>query len=289
VRNSLPLLVFVKERFPLPILTFTSLSSILASAIVTAESYSAGQVVVAFVIITFFLFHIRAIDERRDFVNDSTLHPERPVQLGTVSVKTLLTISVAGILFSLVLAFFSSKPSFVIALLFVAYTSLAAFDFFVPSLFINKPVLYHIINSPQMILAQWLIFSIFSDSFLINGDMLLFMLLIYNNIFILELVRKVKDPANDSADSYTAQLGLKKSVAFLILLVLSGFVIYCFLIKSMGVCQIADYLWGSLLCTWVIGVILIFYYKPTQFFQQMMELSTVIFYVILNILIFLAG
>lgn len=135
MKNTPAFLVFIKERFPLHILTFTSLSSVLASAIVSGESYSVWQVVIAFVIITFFLFHIRAIDERRDFANDSSLHPERPVQQGLVSIKTLLTISLSGIFISLGLAVYSSTPSLLIVLLFVCYTTLAAFDFFVPSFF----------------------------------------------------------------------------------------------------------------------------------------------------------
>lgn len=289
MRNTLNLLLFIKERFPLHILTFTTLSGVLASAVVSCESYSVWQVGIAFIIITFFLFHIRAIDERRDFVNDSNLHPERPVQQGLISVKTLLTISVSGILISLGLAFYSGIPSLLIALFFVGFTTLAAFDFFVPSFLKNKPVLYHIINSPQMILAQWLIFSIFTDSFTLNGNMVLFMLLIYNNIFILEVVRKVKDPANDSADTYTSHLGLEKSVAFLIFLVLTGFVIFYFLLKSIGGLQTTGIILGALISTLVIGLIVIFYLKPGKRYQKMMELSTVIFYVALNFLVYFAG
>jgi len=289
VRNTKNLLFFIKERFPLHILTFTTLSSVLASAVVSGESYSVWQVIIAFAIVTFFLFHIRAIDERRDFVNDSRLHPQRPVQQGLVSVKTLLIISVSGILISLGLAFFSSIPALLIALLFVGYTTLAAFDFFVPSLFENKPVMYHIINSPQMILVQWLIFAIFSKNFTLNSSMVLFMLLIYNNIFILEVVRKVKDPSNDTADSYTSHLGLKKSVSLLIILVLTGCIIYCFVLRSIGGLQTINYIMGASISALVVGLIVTFYLKPEKRYQKIMELSSVLFYVALNFLIYFAG
>lgn len=288
MKNKSGILYFIKERFPLHILTFTTLSSILASTSVAVESFTYWQVIIAFVITTLFLFHIRAIDEKRDFVNDSELHPDRPVQQGLVTVKKLLIISIIGIVLSLGLAYYASVPTLIIALCFVVFTTFAAFDFFVPNVFKNKPVIYHIVNSPQMILLQWLIFSVFTSSFSMTKEMWLFMLLIYNNIFILELVRKIKAPENDTEDSYTANLGLKKSILFLVFLVLTGFVLYYLIINRMGIQQILTYLYGVLLSIFVIGMSFYFYFNPKKKIQKIMELSSVLFYVIMNVLIFLA-
>jgi hypothetical protein len=279
---------FLKERFPLHILTFTTLSSVLGAGAVSTDIISGWHVISAFVITTLFLFHVRAIDERRDFVNDSKLHPDRPVQQGLISIKQLLLLSISGILLSLLLALNASMATLIIALLFVGFTSLAAFDFFIPMYFKNKPVLYHIVNSPQMILTQWLIFSVYTESFAINTGMLLFMLLIYNNIFILEVVRKVKAPIHDTEDSYTAHLGIKKSVIFLILMVVAAYVIYYFILNYVLASTNIFYITGALLCCFVIGFILLFYAKPEKNTQKIMELSTVLLYVGLNILVYLA-
>ena len=289
MKNKLAFLQFIKERFPIHILTFTTLSTVFASASITTNVFNYWQVIVAFVITTLFLFHIRAIDERRDFINDSEFHPERPIQQGIISIKKLLTFSVLGIILSLVLALFSSTSTFVISLIFLVFTTFAAFDFFIPTFFKNRPVLYHIINSPQMILLQWLIFSIFSSSFDMTFEMFLFMFLIYINIFILELVRKINSPDNDTSDTYSANLGLKKSIAFLIFLVFLSFIFYTIIIRATGTFPVFNFLFfGALLCLFVIAVFLYFYFKPRNSFKKKMELSAVILYVFMNLLIYLA-
>ncbi len=287
MKSKTGILHFINVRFPLQVLVFTTLSTVLASADLATESFTIGQVLVAFIITILFLFHIRAIDERRDFTNDSKLHPDRPVQQGVISIKTLLTLSITGIVISLILAFFTSIPTFIIACFFIVFTSFAAFDFFIPSVFKNKPVLYHIVNSPQMVLLQWLIFSIFTKSFSLSTEMYLFMLLIYNNIFILELVRKINAPEKDSGDSFTAHLGLKKSLIFLISLVLSGFIIYVFILSGVDAHQ-SFYFYGVVVSLIAIGVFGYFNFYPRKSFQKIMELSAVLLYVFINMFIYIA-
>jgi 4-hydroxybenzoate polyprenyltransferase len=288
MKNKSVILQFIKERFPVHILTFTTLSTVLASASIATGSFTFWQVAAAFVIVTLFLFHIRAIDERRDFANDMELHPDRPVQQGVVSVKTLLLISITGIILSLGLAFAVSFPTFVIAVCFVLFTTLAAFDFFMPELFKERPVIYHIINSPQMILSQWLIFSVFTQKYAVSVGMILFLLLIYNNIFILEVVRKINAPEQDTSESYTAHLGYKKSIAFLIFLVLTGFALYIFIIRGIDTQQWYNYLYGALLSAGVVSVFCYFYFEPQKYVKKLMKLSSVLFYVFMNLLIFIS-
>lgn len=283
-----PILRFIKDRFPLHILTFTTLSTVLATAQISSASYSFIQLGIAFLITTFALFHVRAIDERRDFVLDTKLHPKRPVQLGVISVRKLLTLSVFGMIFSLVLALYFDTTTFLITLFFIVFTTFAALDFFIAPLFTNRPLLYHIVNSPQMILLQWMMLSVFTQSFEIQNIQLLFMALVYNNIFILEVVRKVKNPENDSSDTYSSILGLKRSILILSLLVVSGFIFYVLTLNEFGKSQSFYTVAGALLCVGVLITFWVFYYKPKKRFQKIMELASLLMYIFLNLFIFFA-
>jgi hypothetical protein len=113
--------------------------------------------------------------------------------------------------------------------------------------------------------------------------------LIYNNIFILEIVRKVKNPEAESSDSYTAHLGLKKSALLLISLVVSGLIIFVFIIKNIANIQSIATVGGIALGSMVIALVLNFYIKNNRRNQKLMELSTVLFYVLLNFIIYFAG
>lgn len=285
--NSLKsIYIFQKERFPLNILTFTTLSSALASAAVVSKDLHWCQIATAFVITMFFLFHIRVIDESRDYAMDTGLHPDRPVQRGVISLRRLFAISISGLVISLALAYFSNMPSLIIASLFIVFTSFAWRDFFVPSFFKSRPVLYHLVNSPQMLLAQWLIFALYTASFEINLVMALLILLIYNNIFILELVRKVKAPDKDTADTYSSHLGIQKSTYFIIALVYSGYAIYAAIIYTIAPSRVLFYFLGFIPTLIILTVVWRFLRKPSTGIQKIMELSAVLLYVILNVLIY---
>ena len=283
------LYLFQKERFPLQILLFTTLSSVLASVAVIDNSVNPFQIVSAFVITMLFLFHIRVIDESRDFKNDATLHPDRPVQRGDIALKQLFIVSIVGLTLSLALAWYFGFPSLLLALLFIAFTTLAWRDFFIPSLFTNRLVIYHLINSPQMILIQWFIFAIYTGSFRITFPMLMYMALIYINIFILEMVRKIKAPEKDTPDTYSANLGIKKTVFFLSVLTIISYVLYFVIIKY-NQSQIPLYLiLGALITLVLIVPIILFLQHPKIKLQKLCELGAVILYLFMNIFIFLTN
>jgi 4-hydroxybenzoate polyprenyltransferase len=282
------LYIFQKERFPLRILIFTTLSSVLASAAIVDNEINVLQIIIAFFVVMLLLFHIRAIDESRDFKLDSNLHPTRPVQRGIVSVKQILTISITGICISLFLAYISNLPSFIITVGFVLFTFFAWKDFFVPVVFQNKPVLYHIINSPQMLLIQWLIYTVLSGSFRLNLPKVLFMLLVYNNIFLLEITRKVKVPDLDTKDTYSAHLGLLKTCIMQFILVLAGFVIFGFILQEMDINNILFYCLGGFVSIITLFTFWKFKNKPKVKIQKASELFAVLFYILINILIYTA-
>lgn len=282
------LYIFQKQRFPLRILLFTTLSSILSSAAVSPSKPSYLLMLLAFVSTLLFLYHIRVIDESRDMEMDSNLHPERPVQSGIISLRELFFTTLLGIATCIAIAVYAGFSATVITLAIIAFTTLAWKDFFAKSFFANRPVLYHVVNSPQMILIQWNIYAIYTQSFEITWLMLLQMLLIYNSIFIVEVVRKIKAPAIDSADTYSASMGTKKAIVFSIAMIFSGYAIFSILLNGLGTMSGINLLLGALVSLMAIVILLIHNKIQSVFTEKIMVVAVVLYYVLMNLIIYIS-
>ncbi|MDX9848039.1 MAG: UbiA family prenyltransferase [Tenuifilaceae bacterium] len=280
--------IFQKERFPLRILLFTTASSILSSAAVSPSKPSILLMILAFVSTLLFLYHIRVIDESRDLEMDSSLHPERPVQRGIVSLKELFFTTIVGLAICILISIYAGFPAMVITLAVLVFTTFAWRDFFAKKFFSTRPVLYHIINSPQMILVQWNIYAIYTESFQITWLMLLQLLLVYNSIFIIEVVRKIKAPVIDTPDSYSASMGTNKSIYFSIAMVFSGFAIFSLLLSGLGAFEGVNIFLGVMVSLSFIGIMLLHSRIKSVFTEQLMVVAAVIYYVAMNLIIYLS-
>lgn len=283
----LKLHIFQKERFPLRILLFTTASSILSSAAVSPSKPSVLLMVMAFISTLLFVYHVRVIDESRDMEMDSSLHPERPVQRGVITLRELFLTTIAGLAICLGIAIYTGIPSTVITLTILVFTTFAWRDFFAKKFFADKPVLYHIINSPQMILVQWNIYAIYTNSFTITWLMLLQLLLVYNSIFIIEVVRKIKIPHADTPDTYSASMGINKSIYFSIAMVFSGYAIFAILLNGLGTMTSMNLFWGALVSGLFIVVLISNLRYKSVFTEKLMTFSAVLYYVMMNVIIYL--
>lgn len=278
--------IFQRERFPLRILLFTTLSSILSSAAVCPTRPDYLQMVLAFVVTMLFLYHIRVIDESRDLENDTDLHPERPVQRGVITLKQLFVTDFIGLAFCLALAIYAGVPSLAITLVILAFTTLAWKDFFAKPFFARRPVLYHIVNSPQMVFILWNIYAIYTKSYEINYLMLIQMLLIYNGIFIIEVIRKIKPVVTDTADTYSSSMGVNKAIWFSITMIVSGYLIFALLLNGLEVMTATNLLLGALTSMMATGVMLLHKKQRSVFSEKLMVVGVVIYYVGLNLIIY---
>ena len=139
-----------------------------------------------------------------------------------------------------------------------------------------------------MLLIQWLIYTILTGSFQLNFLMILFILLIYNNIFLLEITRKVKVPKLDTTDTYSAHLGLQKTFIFQFILVLVGFAVFVIILKEMDVNKRLLYYFGGFESILALLIFWKFKNKPKEITQKISELMAVLFYISINILIYIA-
>jgi 4-hydroxybenzoate polyprenyltransferase len=243
----------------------------------------------AFLSTLFFLFHIRVIDESRDMELDSSLHPERPVQRGIISLKELFVTTLLGVAVCISIAVYAGLPATVITFLILIFTTFAWRDFFAKSFFANKPVLYHLVNSPQMILIQWNIYAIYTNSFQVTWLMLLQLLLVYNSIFILEIVRKVKTPTTDSADTYSANMGSGKSIAFASLMVVTGYGIFILLLNGLNTLNFQYLLAGALVSIFAVALMLVHGKIQSVLTEKIMVVGAVFYYVSMNLIVYLSS
>lgn len=280
---------YQKERFPLAILLFTTLSSVLATVAVVGDFVvTIVDILLVFSAAMFFLFHVRVIDESRDAEYDKKYYPDRPVQKGAITLKELFIVDLIGIIFIILIAFVYGKYTLLITLALFIFTTLAWRDFFMPKFFLNKPMLYHIINSPQMILLQIFMFTAFTGSFKITKIMCLLVAIVYMNIFILEVIRKIKRPGltKEPGDVYSKALGFKGSLYFTLFLtiVAGGFFFWLMyeLITKSNSYLIAGFVIIGLFLVNTIGHLI----KKSKTTEKLMLLGGVILYVGVNIVIF---
>lgn len=226
------LYLYQKVRFPLQILLFTTLTSVLSSAAVMHYDTSWIQAILVFIAGMLFLFHIRVLDESRDFTEDAVKTPDSPVHNGTVTLKLLFLIDAIGIILIAVISVYLGYYTLILMISIFAFTTLAWRDFFLKKLVRKSKVFYHILNSPQMILLQLYIFAGLTGSFYLTGKMWILLFFVYNNIFILEIARKISTDTNKKnfEDTYNARMGLGNAVMFTYVLSILGFALATFLI-----------------------------------------------------------
>jgi len=271
-------------RFPLKILGFTTLASVFSSAAIINYNVSLMQIILAFLAIMLFMYHIRVVDESRDFIDDKTYHSDLPIHSGLITLKELFAIDIVGILIILGISIYSGLNVIVITIVFFLFTTLAWKDFFLRRFFKGKNVLYHIVNSPQMIILQLFIFTLYTGNMKYSVSMWILVLFMYINIFVLEVVRKIKINTEESKvkDTYSASIGFRKSILFLYLLSIFSFGIYSCLMFSLKT-SLQQILISTLPLFALITISAIFHFnKKSKSSEKLLLLSTVLQYVGLN-------
>jgi 4-hydroxybenzoate polyprenyltransferase len=156
--------LYIKDRFPvLPLTVYSLLSAVAVSS--EFRSYAAGKIIPVTVIYVLFLFHLRVLDEFKDYKYDSKFHGDRPVQKGLVSLKTVGYLGLFNFSLMAVLAYLISAPWVMTIFIFtIAYTGLMYREFFISAYLRNNPVLYLVSHEIVTLPLFMFFFSAFSHS-----------------------------------------------------------------------------------------------------------------------------
>ncbi len=279
------------KRFPIKFLFFTTAASVLCSAAVYNYETSVLKIIMAFFAVFCFIFHVRVIDELRDFDDDAKNHPDNPIHNGIITIKQLFIADILGLIYIVAVSILFGRFSMIFASALVIFTTIASKDFFMRKFIVGKNVLYHIINSPQMILLQFYIFSILFGKVTFSKIEWFTVIFVYMNIFVLEVVRKIKIPEEESpvSDTYSKSFGFKKSLVINYLLAFVSFMSYFFLILYLDIEKELLFLILSLPVMLFLTFSTFKHIKSkTRKTQNILLLSVMIMYVGLNLLICLS-
>jgi hypothetical protein len=223
-------LQYQQERFPLIVLIPVSLSGVMgASAVLGLHNWT--TIALATCLTVAFLFHVRVIDEVRDFTHDNAYHPDRPVQKQIISIRGLKILRALSLLLFFAISL-SSLRTFILAAAVFAYSALAGRDFFCPNWIRKYFYLYNLLNMVQLIGLQMVVYTMFNWDYDFNKVIVANIIMVFLLSLLLEVVRKIKLPKDETLgrDTYSDRLGFTGSITFLniilaLILLPSGYIL----------------------------------------------------------------
>lgn len=276
------------ERFPVKVLFFTTWAVILSSAAILSYQTTFVQMVMAFLASLLFLFHVRVIDEHRDFEHDTNYHTERPVQRGLIKLKELVVVDVIGMLIFVIICVYYGITGWIYGGVLLIFSYLARKDFYGGQWLKQKFYLYNGVNMLQMVLLQLLIYAILIQRFEVNAVMWIHLLFVIWNTLIIEVVRKIKISATESkgSDTYSHHMGFAKSLLMFYLLSFANYLTFNWMLYAISPSINYFYFIALLLFIMLTLVVVVHYYKRLKQTEGLLFLFALINYVGLNLLIY---
>jgi len=278
---------YQKERFPLVILVATTTAVVLSSNAVTLSSLSPVSFLAAFFAGLLYLFHIRVIDEIRDNQHDNTYHLSRPIPRGVISLKELKTLDAVGVGVFLVIAFLFGKLTLLIGVVALLYTYLAGKEFFLGEIIRAKFFIYNAVNLVQMVLLQFFVYSLFSNTWYKGNLVWIHLLFIFINAILLEVLRKIKIEPEESIghDTYSWHIGFKRSLATFLAFAFISYATFLWILLKNSIAVIPISVSVLFVVPLLVSTIS-HSRKKTKKSENLLYLSTLIMYVGLNLIIY---
>jgi hypothetical protein len=277
---------YQKERFPLAFLGFISLSGVIGTVAILGVHDWVTIIFGTIVTITF-LFHVRVIDEIRDFTHDTEFHPDRPVQKNLISIKELKILRHISLIIFFSISIIFSLETFILAVFLFLYSSLAGRDFFCSKKIKRYFFLYNLLNMLQLIGLQIVVYTMFKWNYLFSPIILAHIALVFLLSALLEIVRKVKlaEYETRGKDTYSSHLGYKGSIFLLatnfVLIILPLGYIFFLTGKIQGAAI------PLLVCFLGLYSLLMHLIKKTKLTENLLLLSSFVYYLTINIVLYI--
>jgi 4-hydroxybenzoate polyprenyltransferase len=221
---------YLQERFPpfvngLLILSYFTANYLLARGAVWPSEplhlswrYAAG----CFVLLLMF-FHMRVIDEHKDYEQDLIVHPNRVLSRGLVTLTQLRYLGWASVAIELILSLLMGWPTFVGCLILLALSWLVYKEFFLGRYFAQHLIINALVHMIMMPAYSLFVFAVATDHFswTAPGVVFLYAWVSYGVGLSYELARKTRAPHDERPGliTYSAVIGPYPS-AFGVLLAL---------------------------------------------------------------------
>ncbi len=222
---------YLAERFPVPVTLLLSVATVaVVMTVVEAPMLRAGapfllesHAVTGTLLMFLLLFHLRVFDEHKDFAQDAATRPDRPVQRGLITLRTLKIAGAIAIGAELALAFAHGWRAGLWWLLPLGYSVLMLFEFFAPHWLAKRYWLYAISHSAitSMVCAALVLRTGVEAS----PELWVMCAMALASTFSIDVLRKTWIPANEieGVDSWSKLIGVRRAgILGIVLLELAG-------------------------------------------------------------------
>ena len=216
-------ITYQRERFPLiahaPLVAAFSVSAVCFSRLVRGETGLPAwpSVTVAFVTALTFFLQLRIADEFKDFADDATFRPYRPVPRGLVTLRELGWVGVGAGVIQLGLALCLQPALVGLLALAWGYLALMSREFFAARWLRAHPAMY--MASHMVIIPLIDLYATACDWLLVDSrpprGLIWFLLVSYVNGIVVEVGRKTRAPDDEEpgVETYSTDWGLANAVA----------------------------------------------------------------------------
>ncbi|GAB2465676.1 UbiA family prenyltransferase [Conyzicola lurida] len=219
------MIVYMQERFPLPLVGLMAVCFGVVNLGLFADTPSWGALALFALAYLAVLLRYRVTDEWKDFAHDSSVYPDRPLQRGAVTVRTLVLLGITALVVELVSVLaLGGGPGLLAYLPFLAVSALTAVEFFARDLlarhFTASFLLHELAYLP---LFGWAAFVLGAPA---DGQTAAGILAVCLLFVVAEIVRKFS-PRFDTdgvlvRDTYPAVWGRSRAIVVIVLSLLAA-------------------------------------------------------------------
>lgn len=221
---------YLKKRFPILSLSLFALLTITGIAKTIQVQANYGKSILLSLVYISFLFHLRVLDEFKDYQYDNKYHPDRPVQRGEISLDQIRIVGIINFVIMLSASIIASDLLIVPIFLLVLFYSLIMYkEFFIKNFYERSPIFYLISHQIVFIPLCFYFYSSLNSSFWHINNVNKLSLFCYTLIpmVLIEIGRKMShrfdEQGNKTNDTYAFVWGERKAIiVFSSLIILSG-------------------------------------------------------------------
>jgi 4-hydroxybenzoate polyprenyltransferase len=231
-----------------------------------------------------YTFHMRLFDEFKDFEHDKKYYPGRPVSRGLLSLAELWILTLIVVAAEFLLNLFAPIKALSFFGGAFIYSLLTRKEFFVRDWIREHFFVYNFTHYLQTALIIIYLYVLAGSNLSLENKTLWPHFLFTNlTLTLLEWARKmrVRSEENESRDTYSARLGIKGSSIIFSLIFISIFVLFYWLKIEAG--QIV--LCASIGLALIVLSTLFYSIKTTKLSSNLLQLSSLIYFVLLHILV----
>lgn len=283
---------FQNERLQLGVLIFTTTAVVLSSVAVSippGETLSNFilEIIVSIITLLLFMFHIRVLDEHKDYEFDSKFHKDRPVQRGLITLKELMIVDIIGILIIFIINFIFPIRAIIFLLIALGYTLIAGKEFFIKGWIRKRFYLYNFLNLLQLLFLQFYLYSLIDPNFSFTNIILfVHFIFVLFNVGIIEFARKMKSKPEETGakDTYSSRLGIKKSVIVYLMICFIVYGLFSLMLYSIGF-KISLFIVSIVFLNLVLLTSISYLSKNTKTSSLILQSFAALFYISMHLLL----